>query len=70
MNFVNNVTINLSDEEMAKIKDIDLDELYNFVADDFSSWNHLVFENVDWSCHIFKSNSNCSKNYYIEKWPK
>ena len=36
MNFVNNVTITLSDEEMTKIKVIDLDELYNFVVDDFS----------------------------------
>ncbi len=34
MNFVNNVTITLSDEEMTKIKVIDLDELYNFVVDD------------------------------------
>ena len=31
---------------MTKIKVIDLDELYNFVVDDFFSWNHLVFENV------------------------
>jgi hypothetical protein len=33
VNFVNNVTITLSDEEMTKIKFIDLDELYNFVFD-------------------------------------
>jgi hypothetical protein len=53
---VNNVTITLSDEEMTKIKVIDIDELYNFVVDDFFSWNHLVFENVVWSYHnlIFK----------------
>ncbi len=54
MNFLNNVTITLSDKEMTKIKVIDLDELYNFVIDDFFSWKHLVFENVVWSCHIFK----------------
>jgi hypothetical protein len=34
---LNNVTITLSDEEMTKIKVIDLDELYNFVVDDFFS---------------------------------
>ncbi len=34
MNFVNNVIITLSDEEITKIKVIDLDELYNFVVDD------------------------------------
>jgi hypothetical protein len=34
---VNNVTITLSDEEMTKIKVIDIDELYNFVVDDFFS---------------------------------
>ncbi len=26
----------------AKVKVIDLDELYNFVVDDFSIWNHLL----------------------------
>ena len=31
---------------MTKIKVIDLNELYNFVVDDFFSLNHLVFENV------------------------
>ncbi len=37
MNFVNNVTITLSDEKMTKIKVIDFGELYNFVVDDFFS---------------------------------
>ncbi len=37
VNFVNNVTIILSDEEMTKIKVIDLDNLYNFVVDDIFS---------------------------------
>ena len=36
INFVNNVTITLSDEEMTKTKVVDLDHLYNFVVDDFS----------------------------------
>jgi hypothetical protein len=34
---VNNITIILLDEEMTKIKVIDIDELYNFVVDDFFS---------------------------------
>jgi hypothetical protein len=35
---VNNVTITLSDEEMTKIKVLDLDdELFNFVVDNFFS---------------------------------
>jgi hypothetical protein len=39
-------TTTLSDEEMIKIKVVDLDELYNFVSDDFFSWNHLLFQNL------------------------
>ena len=39
--FVNNVAITLSDKQMIKIRVVDLDELYNFDVDDFSSWNHL-----------------------------
>jgi hypothetical protein len=34
---VNNITITLSDEEMIKIKVIDLDEFYNFYVHDFFS---------------------------------
>ena len=33
--FVNNVTITLSDEQMTKIKVVDLDQFYNFIVDDF-----------------------------------
>ena len=51
---MNNITNISSDEEITKIKVLDLDELFNFVVDDFFNWNHLVFENVVWSCHIFK----------------
>ena len=67
---MNNVTINLSDEEMIKIKVIDIDELYNFVVDDFFSWNHLVFENIVWSCHNLKFKFKLLKQSHIEKWPK
>jgi hypothetical protein len=34
---MNNVTIILSDEEMTKIKVVDLDEFYNFYVYDFFS---------------------------------
>jgi hypothetical protein len=39
---------------MTKIKVIDIDELYNFIVDDFFSWNHLVLENIVWSCYNLK----------------
>ena len=35
--FVNNVPTTLSDEQMSKIKVIDLDKFYNFIVDDFFS---------------------------------
>jgi predicted RNA-binding protein with RPS1 domain len=35
INFVTNVNTTLSDEEMIKIKVIDLDEFYNFYVYDF-----------------------------------
>ena len=37
VNFVNNITTTLSDEEMTKIKVVDLDEFYNFYVHDFLS---------------------------------
>ena len=37
VNFVNNVTVTLSDEKMIKIKVIDLDKLYNFGIHHFFS---------------------------------
>ena len=67
---MNNITIPLPNEEITKIKVIDIDELYNFVIDDFLSWNHLVFENVVWSCHNLKFKFKMSKQNHIEKWPK
>ena len=36
--------ITLSDEEMIKIKVVDL--VYNFVVYNFSIWNHLMFQNA------------------------
>lgn len=37
VNFVNNITTTLSDEEMIKIKVVDLDDFYNFYVHDFFS---------------------------------
>ena len=62
--------ITLSDEEMNKIEVIDLDHLYNFVSDDFFSWNHLIFKNIVWSCHILKFKFKLFKQSQIYKWQK
>ena len=45
-------TNTLLDEEMTKIKVVDLDELYNFGIHHFFSWNHLVFQNLVRTCHF------------------
>jgi hypothetical protein len=55
---------------MTKTKVINIDELYNFVVDDIFSWNHLVFENVIWSCHNLKLEFKLLKQSHIAKWPK
>ena len=39
---------------MTKTKVVGIDDLYNFVVDDFFSWDHLVFKNVVWSSHNLK----------------
>jgi hypothetical protein len=52
--FVNNVAITSSDEQMTKIKSVDLDDFYNFVVDNFFRWNHLLFQNFVWSGHFLK----------------
>ena len=54
VNFVNNVTTTISDEQMTKIKVVDLDEFYNFYVHDFFSWSYLMFENDVWSCYFLK----------------
>ena len=48
VNFVNNVITTLSDEEMTKIKLVDLDKFCNFYVHDFFIWNQLVFQNNVW----------------------
>ena len=70
VNFVNNVTVTLSDEKMIKIKVIDLDKFYNFYVHDFFSWNHLLFQNDVWSCHFFKFKIQIYKTVSYEKMNK
>jgi hypothetical protein len=69
-NFLNNVTITLSDEEMTKIKVVDLDKFYNFYVYDFFSWNNLVFQNDIWSCHFLKFKIQIDKTQSLEKMDK
>ena len=68
--FVNNIIITLSDEEMIKIKVIDLDKFYNFYVHDFFSWNHLVFQNDVWSYHFLKFKIPIDKTHSHEKIDK
>ena len=73
--FMNNVTITLSDEEMTKIKVVNLDQFYNFYVHDFSAeiiyclkilfevaifWNSN-FELIEQS-HIKNDKNNSCKN--------
>ena len=51
---MNNVITTLSDEEMTKIKVVDIDKFYNFYVHDFFSWNHLLVQNVVWNSHFLK----------------
>jgi hypothetical protein len=39
---------------MTKIKVVHIDEFYNFHVHEFFRWNHLVFQNVVWTCHFLK----------------
>ena len=71
--YVNLLTIytnTLSDEEMTKIKVVDLDKFYNFYVHDFFSWNHLVFQNDIWSCHFSKFKIQINKIQSHEKMDK
>jgi hypothetical protein len=46
IDFVNNVTIALSNEEITKINFMDLEKLWNFVVKNFLIWIHLGLQNV------------------------
>ena len=41
VDFMNNVIVALSNEEMTKINFVDLETLYNFVVEIFFIWIHL-----------------------------
>ena len=41
VDFMNNVIVALSNEEMSKINFVDLEKLYNFVVEKFFIWIHL-----------------------------
>jgi hypothetical protein len=64
VDFMNNVTIALSNEEMTKIKFIDLKKLYNFVVENFFIWINLLLQNVLWSSSLpseKKHSAKCQK---------
>jgi hypothetical protein len=67
---MNIVTTTLSDEEMTKIKVVDLDEFYNFYIYDFFNWNCLVFQNNVWSCYCLKLKIQIDKTQSHEKMDK
>jgi hypothetical protein len=47
-------TITLLDEEITKIKVVDLDQFYNFYVHNFFSENHLLFQIVVGNSHFLK----------------
>ena len=49
-------TTTLPDEEMTKIKVVDLKKLHNFVIDNFLIWNYFVKENYVWISKIWNLN--------------
>ena len=59
----------LWNEEMAKIKVEDLDELYNFYIHHLYSWNHLVVENHVLSVIFWNSKFELSKISNKDRWP-
>ena len=67
---MNNITTTLSDEEMTKIKVVDLDKFYNFYVHDFFSWNHLVFQNDVWSYYFLKFKIQIDRIQSHEKMDK
>jgi len=49
-------TTALLNEEMTKIKVVDLKKLHNFVIDNFLIWNYFVKENYVWISKIWNLN--------------
>jgi hypothetical protein len=50
--FVNNVTTTMLDEQMTKIKVVDLRKLKKFVVDNFFIWIHFANVNYIWISQI------------------
>ena len=48
VDFMNNVIVALSNEEMSKINFVDLEKLYNFVVEKFFIWIYLGPQNLLW----------------------
>jgi hypothetical protein len=46
-------TTTLLDEEIMKMKVVDLEKLHNFVVDIFFIWSHLFKENYVWISRIW-----------------
>jgi hypothetical protein len=54
-----------SSEDKLSIKDVYLDQIYNFVVDNFFIWNNLDPINYVWSLYIMNS-----KFFKFSKWPQ
>ena len=64
---MSSVTTTLSDEEIIKIKIVNIDEFYNFYVHDFFSWSHLMHQNDVWSCNFLKFKIQIDKTPSQEK---
>jgi hypothetical protein len=58
VDFMNNVTIALSNEEMTKIKFVDLKKLYKFVVENFFIWINLLLQNMHWNLSLPSAKKN------------
>ena len=52
VDFMNNVLVALSNEEMIKINFVDLEKLYNFVVEKFFIWIHLGPQKLLWKTDL------------------
>jgi hypothetical protein len=65
---MNKFTFTLSYEEMTKTKIIHLDELYNFVVENFFIWINLLLQNVLWNLSLLnaKKKKHLAKIFFAE----
>jgi hypothetical protein len=61
---------NKSDGEMIKIKFLDLDKFYKFIAYDFLIWNHFLYINSVVVLIFWNSKFKLFKKTHMEKSPK